>query len=180
MSKSITSDLDLDDIKLLIEAVDDWEIFGSQEFHAMNFIKNVAIPSEFQDSEMGQALKQLKEHFRNREKDIMATRSLRQEKAIFVKAKLMLMRNSKSVDKLFEESQQPIEEEKDSSAKIPVADSKLDKAMEFLKETKIINQYNESSPCDGMKKNSLEDIEQYILECGMMKHYLEYLKEKNG
>lgn len=78
------------DIETLIEAMGDWEMVGNHEYHVLTMIKNAPMPPE--NHEAFEAMQQIKEYFTNREKDILASRSVRQEKAIFLKAKLLMLR----------------------------------------------------------------------------------------
>jgi|694.fasta_scaffold12037_16 hypothetical protein len=90
----------LSDIETLIEAVGDWELVNNQDFNAMIVIKNLLLPPE--DSQDYEGVKALKKHFAVREKDIMASRSLRQEIAVFLKAKLYRARRELGICKLFD------------------------------------------------------------------------------
>jgi DNA-binding protein H-NS len=96
----LSSKLTRDDVDTLIESVDDWEMLGNFEFHQMNMIKNLPMLPE--DHEAHEAIKQIKEYFRRREKEIMATREVKQEKAVFLKAKLMMIKRDMGINKLFE------------------------------------------------------------------------------
>jgi hypothetical protein len=96
----LSSKLTRDDVDTLIESVGDWEMLGNFEFHQMNMIKNLPMLPE--DHEAYEAIKQIKEYFRRREKEIMATREIKQEKAVFLKAKLMMIKRDMGINKLFE------------------------------------------------------------------------------
>ena len=55
-----------------------------------------------EDHEAYDVMNQIKDVFRSREKDILASRALRQEKSIFLKAKLLMIRGEVGIDKLFD------------------------------------------------------------------------------
>lgn len=97
----LNSALSKEDLNTLIEAMDDWELFGNSEFHMMSAVKNAPLPPEDQE-EQYEFVKRIKDHYKRREKEIKDTRAIRQEKAIFTKAKLMLIRQDIGIGKLFE------------------------------------------------------------------------------
>lgn len=103
---TLSSALSREDIETLIEAMDDWEMFGNQEFHMMSAVKNVPLPSE-ENEEQYEFIKKVKDYYKQREKEIKQTRAIRQEKAIFTKAKLMLIRQDIGIGQLFEPSTSP-------------------------------------------------------------------------
>jgi len=96
----LTSQFSRDDIETLLEATNDWEALGSQEYHLMNMVKNAPMPPD--DHEAFDMVAAIKEHFHKREKDIKDSRVTRQERAVFLKAKLMLVRRDMGVNQLFE------------------------------------------------------------------------------
>jgi hypothetical protein len=95
----LDSALSREDLETLIEAMGDWEAVENHEFHLMSAVKSAPMPSE--DHEQYELVKQLKDYYKNREKQIKETRKVRQEKAIFTKAKLMLMRQDLGIGQLF-------------------------------------------------------------------------------
>jgi hypothetical protein len=96
----LTSKFTREDLETLLEAMSDWESLGNHEFHVLQMIKNAAMPPE--DHEAFEQFLQIKEHFRKREKEIIASREVRQEKAVFLKAKLMLVRKDVGISALFD------------------------------------------------------------------------------
>ncbi len=96
----LSSKFDDDDIETLIKAMDDWEMIQNQEFHVLGMVKNMPMPPE--DHEAFEMMSQLKRHYQNREKGIVADRSIRQEKSVFLKAKLMMARRDISIGNLFD------------------------------------------------------------------------------
>lgn len=100
---ALVSKFSMYDIETLIEAMGDWEMVGNHDFHVLNMIKNAPMPPE--DHEAYEVMSQIKEVFRVREKDILASRSLRQEKAIFLKAKLLMVRSKLTSGQLFDMSE---------------------------------------------------------------------------
>jgi hypothetical protein len=104
MSSTFDSRFNRDDIETLIEAMGDWEMVGNHDFHLLTMIKNAPMPPE--DHEAYDVMNQIKDVFRSREKDILASRALRQEKSIFLKAKLLMVRGEVGIDKLFDMAEQ--------------------------------------------------------------------------
>jgi hypothetical protein len=126
---ALVSKFGMYDIETLIEAMGDWEMVGNHDFHVLNMIKNAPMPPE--DHEAYEVMSQIKEVFRAREKDILASRSLRQEKAIFLKAKLLMVRSKLTSGQLFDMS------ENAEVAKLPKntdAERRLEQAEFFIKD----------------------------------------------
>lgn len=195
----LDSELTDADLEKLIEAVGEWESTGNQEYHFMNAVKNSIMPPE--DSEAFEFVKMVKEHFKKREKDIQKARMLRQESATFLKAKLMLMRQDRSITGLFEGSSKPVEEPAEAEAEVdahvfdkakngeslsPVQkqaaptkvidnSEEFQLTVEFMQKYKIYSYY-----CDHLTSEKLDDsvdaMKQYISECGMLELYAEFKK----
>lgn len=100
MASTFDSRFNRDDIETLIEAMGDWEMVGNHDFHLLTMIKNAPMPPE--EHEAYEVMNQIKDVFRSRERDILASRALRQEKSIFLKAKLLMIRGEVGIDKLFD------------------------------------------------------------------------------
>lgn len=100
MASELKSTFSKEDVATLIEAMGDWEMVGNHEFHVLQLIKNAPMPPE--DHEAHDYMQQIKDHFYKREKDIMASRETRQEKAVMLKAKLMLVRRDMAINTLFD------------------------------------------------------------------------------
>lgn len=111
----LSSNLELDDFEVLLEAMNDWETIGNGEFHAMNMIRSMPIPPE--NHEYHEYIVQIKDHFRKREKDIKDSRAVRLEKATFIKTKLMIQKRDAGINKLFEDATAPIAVEPTTSVK---------------------------------------------------------------
>lgn len=90
------------DLDTLIEAMGDWETVGNHDYHMLSMIKNMPMPPE--DHEAFEYIKDIKAHFLKREREINDSRTMRQERATLLKAKLMLVRADMSIDRLFEMS----------------------------------------------------------------------------
>lgn len=117
------------DIETLIEAMGDWEMVGNHDFHVLNMIKNAPMPPE--DHEAYEVMSQIKDVFRAREKDILASRSLRQEKAIFLKAKLLMVRSKLTSGQLFDMSENA---DVAKGVKKTDVDNRLEQAEFFIKD----------------------------------------------
>lgn len=160
-----------DDLETLIESMDFWESMGNQEFHLMNMIKNAPLPPE--DHEAYEAMTQIKDHFRSRERDIEATRVTRQEKAVFLKAKLMLVRRDLSINQLFEMATEaspevtssPVENAPETET-VPVIDS----------EDEVVTVPVTSA--ESSLKSSVELAEFFIKDLGVWEHYQKFLKDR--
>lgn len=100
---NLDSNLNSDDLETLLEATNDWEMLGNNDFYTLNMVKAVPLPSE--DHETYNFIRDIKDRFRSREKDIKAARAVRQEKAVFLKAKLMMLKRDLGITQLFDEAQ---------------------------------------------------------------------------
>lgn len=136
----INSKFTREDVETLLQSIDDWEAIGNQEFHLMNMVRNVPMPAE--DSETYNMLSQLKTHFAQREKDIQAARKVVREKAVFLRAKLMLSLQDMEVNNFFqmateteavETPQEPVENE--------ISTRKLDAAEHFIRDLGVWEHY---------------------------------------
>lgn len=148
---SLDSALTPEDLQTLIEAMNDWETIGNSEYMVMNHVKSMPMPPE--DHEAFEYIKQVKEMFAQREKDIKTTRELRMEKAIFVKAKLMLAKRDQGISKLFAEASNP-----------------------------VIETTPQSQPLKEMTaedKTKLELAEYFIRDLGVWKNYCKFLEERS-
>lgn len=147
------------DIETLIEAIGDWEQLGNHDFHVLNMIKNIPIPPE-EDEDAHEAITQIKDHFRRREKDILRSRDVRQEQAVFLKAKLMLIRKDLGIDQLFEMAADASIESQPEAAEQKVVPKKVKKS-EFEK-----------------LRRQLELAEFFIVDLGVKNHYDKFVAEK--
>jgi hypothetical protein len=82
----------LEDIEIMIESIGEWEESGNGDYNFLKLIKNAPLPSE--DHEKFDEIIKIKNYFKNFEKEILQNRNNRQEKAIFLKAKIIMARNS--------------------------------------------------------------------------------------
>lgn len=152
----LSSKFSQQDIETLLESMDDWELMGNQEYHFSQMIKSVPLPPE--DHESYDVMIQVKEHFKKREKDIKRGRQIRQERATFLKCKLMMARNDLGAKELWdiaanaetEESSVPLE----NSVSLENADSSIARKLQLA--------------------------EEFIADLGVKKHYETFLAERNS
>lgn len=147
----LTSKFSRDDIEVLLEATNDWESLGSQEWHLMNMVKGAPVPDAKQYPEAYEMVTAIKAHFKKREKDIKDSRVTRQERAVFLKAKLMLVRRDMGINQLFEmatEDATPeqvavaeLAREQANSVSVPVSTNALMKAEFFIRDLGVWNHY---------------------------------------
>lgn len=164
----LSSKFSRDDIETLIEAMGDWEVLGNQEFTLLQMIKGAPMPPE--DHEAFDYMQQLKDHFRRREREIIDSRLSRQEKSVFLKAKLMLVRRDLGINQLFEMA---------SLDTITDVEEKVDS----LSEAK-------SSDCEGVQipvkfstskvEERLKMAEYFIRDLGVWSHYEKFMAEKTS
>jgi len=99
--ESLKAALNMTDLELLLEAVGEWESVGNYEFSVMQQIKNIPVPDEEENEEAHKYIMAVKEHFKKREKEIKAARSVRQEQSTFLRAKLFMIKQKTGMDKLW-------------------------------------------------------------------------------
>jgi hypothetical protein len=159
-----------EDLDTLVEAMGDWEMMGNHEWHTLNMIKQVPLPPE--DHEAHEAIKQIKEHFAQREKDIVATRAIRQEKAVFVKAKLMLARQDLGINQLFEMATTTTPSSAPAPKEMP--EKKVEKKVEDVVSPSV------ATDAITELKKKLELAEFFIRDLGVWPHYEKFLAEKSA
>lgn len=158
----LSSKFTREDIQTLLDAVGDWENLGMGEWHVAKAVKDAPLPPE--DHEAYEIAKAVKEHFRNRELVINDNRELRMEKAVFLKAKLLLVRKALNIDSLFE---MPV----DTSSPPPAS----------KKEDSVVPQKSEY-PQMALQVSDLTEklrlAEFYIKDLGVQAMYEKFLAEK--
>ena len=161
---SLDSKFTRNDVDTLIEAMGDWESLGNQEFHVLNMVKNAPMPPE--DHEAHEYMAQLKDHFKRREKEIKDNRVTRQEQAVFLKAKLMLIRRDMAVEQLFE------------MATTGPADMAAPAPVEAPQPTVEATNGNGSHKPKSASRRKLELAEEFIKDLGVWAHYEKFLAER--
>mgnify|MGYP003500950745 CR=1 FL=1 len=130
----LNSKFSREDIETLLESISDWECVENQEYQMMSYIKALQLPSE--DNPAYNSILAVKENFKSREKEIKESRITRQERAVFLKAKLMLVRRDMGIDQLFEMATESAKDAESSK-------SKLDLAEEFIRDLGVWKHYQE-------------------------------------
>lgn len=168
----LSSKFTREDLETLLEAMGDWEMLGNHEFHVMSMIRSAPMPPE--DHEAYEVMEQIKEHFRKREKDIMASRAVRQEKAVFLKAKLMMVRKDLGISALFDMSV-------NTDPNSPMPQPKVEAEPEaFTPKAKRVKPKADEAADETDYKAKLEAAEFFIKDLGVWAHYEKFLKEKAG
>lgn len=199
---TLDSKLSAADIQLLIDAIGDWEMNNNHDYHIMQAVKNAIVPDEHENEEQYAFVMQIKNHFKNREREINDKRALRQEQAIILKAKLMLLKNELGIDQLFDNAnakttepivlppmvntkpkvmeKEPVKEPAKEKVIGNYPDFRLLKAEAFLSQEKYVKIWELYNQDLNGQPSSLDKIEAYIKDLGMDKVYQEFLdKEKN-
>lgn len=120
----LNSKFSREDLEVLIEAIGDWEALGNQEWTIAQMVKAAPLPPE--EHETFGMMSAIKDHFRQRERLLNQNRQERQEKAVFLKAKLMLVRKDMEIDSLFSiptESDLPIINGSEAARRLHIAES---------------------------------------------------------
>jgi len=163
----LSSKFSRDDIKTLLDAMNDWESVGNQDFHILQVVKNVPMPAE--DHEAYDYISQIKEHFTKREKDIIASQEIRQEQAVFLKAKLMMVRKELGITQLFDMAA-------NADMTTPQSLPKVSQRVEakFKPSAKIVGNSTQLAEL----QSKLELAEFYIKDLGVWPMYEKFLAEK--
>jgi hypothetical protein len=156
----LTSKFSRDDIEVLLEATNDWEALGSQEWHLMNMVKGAPVPDAEQYPEAYEMVTAIKDHFKKREKDIKDSRVTRQERAVFLKAKLMLVRRDMGINQLFE-----------MATEEPVCE---DAVSEGVAAAELAGEL----PTHFNAAEALKKAEFFIRDLGVWDHYQKFLAEE--
>ncbi len=156
----LSSKFTREEIQILIDAVNDWENLGMGEWHMAKAFKDAPMPPE--DHEMFEIMKSAKEHFRNREMIINDNREVRMEQAVFLKAKLFMVRKNLNIDSLFE---MPV----DTSSPPPAP-----KSVPVAKVAPVVEKVEESTAVEALKL-----AEFFIKDLGVWGHYEKFLKERS-
>lgn len=157
----LSSKFSREDIETLLDAMNDWEALGSHEWHMMTAVKNAPMPPE--DHEAYEIFANVKEYFRKREKDIKESRITRQERAVFLKAKLMLVRRDMGINQLFEMA---------TEAELPPVEGATTEAA-----GPDVGPIPEFTLVDSAK---LERAEFFIKDLGVWDHYQKFLAEQSN
>ncbi len=152
-----------EDLETLIEAMGDWESLGNHEFHVLQMVKNIPMPPE--DHEAFEFIGKLKEHFRNRERNINESRLTRQEKAVFLKAKLMMARKDLGINQLFDMAAEAAANEPYEAETVP-PESGMSAAPEKVEKSEA--------------STRLEAAEFFIRDLGVWEHYQTFLADRKN
>jgi len=158
-----------DDLETLIEAMGDWESLGNHEFHVLQMVKNIPMPPE--EHEAFEFIHKLKEHFRSRERDIKDSRVTRQEKSVFLKAKLMMARRDLGISALFDMASNMDEGNLSDAPKetVPSSSSGIETPIEDLPTDEL-----------SLAKRGLEQAEFFIKDLGVWEHYQTFLSDRKN
>lgn len=124
------------DLETLIESMGDWEMLGDHEHRVLEMIKGAPMPPE--DHEAYDIMSQIKNHYKKREREINASRQVRQERATLLKAKLMLVRMELGTNQFFEMSDNTCA---DGQQKTPESSEALTLAEFFIRDLGVWDHY---------------------------------------
>lgn len=99
--KDLKASLGTADLEVLLEAMQEWENLGNHDYYVMQQVRNMPIPSEEESEQWNKIITQLKAHYSEREKTIKSDKQVREEKAVFTRAKLMMIRQAVASNKLW-------------------------------------------------------------------------------
>lgn len=156
----LSSKFDRNDVETLIEALGDWEMSGNHDYAFMQAVEDAPMPPE--DNEAYDIVVRMKDYYRERKQNILDHRAARQETAVFLKAKLMMVRKAMGISDLFN---METETEAIPVAPIPVAP------------VAPVPVVPDSKPIAAVP-TSLELAEFFIKDLGVWDHYQKFLVDK--
>lgn len=168
-----------DDIDNLIDSVSAWEMEHQHQYHSLQIVKQIPMPPE--DHPSYDYIKALKKEFIDRERSIKADQKVNQEKAVFLKAKLMLIRQDMAIDQLFEmatDNTMPIKD----SAPVENGSSKPEVPNQTSDDS---NRASEKDESDVSVKNDLTPemkvvmAESFLESISILKNFNEYIGDQN-
>lgn len=163
----LSSKFTQEDIEKLIESVGDWEVNGSQEYLFMTRILDA--PALPEDHEAFEIWTQIRDHYRSRKQILEDRHADRQEQAVFLKAKLMLVRKEMRVNDVFEMAAEEVKAVPKKKKVVPDSPASPRTAQSTQKIPVSVS--------DAQKK--LEDAEFFIKDLGVWEHYQKFLAEKS-
>lgn len=174
-----------EDIETLIEAMNDWENIGTQEWQIAKQLKKIPMPPK--NHEAYPYIASIKQHFAKRSEEINRTKNIKEEKAVLMKAKLMLVRRELAANQLFN-----MVENVDPNSPLPqeapeAVDSENyedEEYGDFIEELNELSNEDDIEPPKPIakKKNvanaakKLEQAEYFIRDLGVWDHYMSFLK----
>lgn len=192
--------LNMNDVETLLEAVADWESLGNQDFYAMQQIKNVPIPDEEENEELFKLITALKKHYTDRASEIKAARAVREEKSVFVRAKLMMIKQKISANMIWEnpddansgnpaprEDAQPRSSKKTKTSEPKVEESdvdqkKFDLAVQYMTEVGADKNFNDFLASEKPKsvKEKYDLAVQFMTRINIINNFNVFLTEKTS
>lgn len=166
----LSSKFTREDLETLLEAMGEWEMVGNHEFHILQLIKSAPMPPD--DHEAYESMLAIKEHFKKREREIKLSRETKQEKAVFLKAKLMLVRRDLGINQLFDMAVHT-----DPNSPMPEV---LPRAEEPKAVLPTKRKKREVTSTAAPTQKQLELAEFFIKDLGVWEHYQKFLIERTS
>lgn len=148
------------DINLLLEAIDIWQAWNTQDYNVLNLLKTMPLPPE--GSSEYEVLSQLKERALSRQQEIENRHRLVEEQAVSLRYKLILARRALEAKKVLEMSLEELDD---------CLSQQKQSQGELTPESKQIGQYESC-------RRSLQLAEQFIRDVGIWHYYEKFLLEQ--
>ena len=163
------------DIETLIEAIGDWELLGNQEFNFLKMIEGAPMPPE--DNEAFEVMNNIKNHYKKKKSQILDHRELRQEKAVFLKAKLMMVRRQMGLQDVFEMA--GMSEEEIAESKAQNTTMTIEAAPEPSGNSKALpDPFASQAKSVHPSHKKLLQAEFFMKDLGVWLHYQDFLKKE--
>ncbi len=105
MSKfELEADFTEQDLSTLLDALDEWEMQDIGLLDLIDKLRHIPDPPDDADPDYTHAFEEFKNHMLSQEDKVRRSRTVRREKAILLKAKIILMKQARAADRLLAES----------------------------------------------------------------------------
>jgi hypothetical protein len=95
------------DLDTILDALDEWETKDVELLELIEKLKHIPDPPEDANPEYREYFLEFKKHMLSQEHKARSNKKQRRERAVLLKAKIILMNQSRAADKLFDESSGP-------------------------------------------------------------------------
>lgn len=93
------------DLEVMLDALDEWETKDVELLELIEKLKHIPDPPEDANEQYREHFLEFKKHMLSQEHKARSNKKQRREKAVLLKAKIILMNQSRAADQIMEEAQ---------------------------------------------------------------------------